>query len=284
MDTIKIKTFLEVAEHKSFSHVARGFSYTPSAVSHMADALETELGVRLFERTRKGVELTPDGKKLYDYFAAFDKAEKALFTAAQKLAREKQESLHIGAFSSVALHILPDVLQSFRMKYPHIKTSLLVEDDIWYRLKDGTLDVVLADEYNIDKTAQWDPIMEDAYMVAAPEAFFENATTVSKEDLYQYPLIHMDDDALRKYLNYSHFKEKISVSSIENETAISMVRRGMGIAVLPRLSLQNCPAGVKVLDLQPKKTRTIGLQYKKDSVSEVTENFIEHMKDYMGNL
>ena len=218
MDTIKIKTFLEVAEHKSFSYVARGFSYTPSAVSHMADALEAELGVRLFERTRKGVDLTPDGKKLYDYFAAFDKAEKALFTAAQKLAREKQESLHIGAFSSVALHILPDVLQSFRMKNPSIKTSLLVEDDIWYRLKDGSLDVVLADEYNIDKTVQWHPIMEDAY------------------------------------------------------------------AVLPRLPLQNCPAGVKVLDLLPQKTRTIGLQYRKDSVSEVTEKFIEHMKEYMSNL
>jgi DNA-binding transcriptional LysR family regulator len=64
MDTLKVKVFLQIAQHKSFSKVARDLSYTPSALSHMADALEKELKLQLFERTYRGVELTEAGRKL----------------------------------------------------------------------------------------------------------------------------------------------------------------------------------------------------------------------------
>ena len=75
MDTLKVKLFLLVEKYKSFSAVANDFSYTPSAISHMADSLERELGVKLFYRTNKGVNLTDDGRKLYDGFLALSKAE-----------------------------------------------------------------------------------------------------------------------------------------------------------------------------------------------------------------
>ena len=63
MDTNKIKMFLLTEKYKSFSKTAEEFSYTPSAISHIADSLEEELGVKLFIRSRKGVELTEAGLK-----------------------------------------------------------------------------------------------------------------------------------------------------------------------------------------------------------------------------
>ena len=57
-----------MAKYKNFSLAAKELSYTPSALSHIADSLENELGVKLFIRTRKGVEITDDGKMLYEKF------------------------------------------------------------------------------------------------------------------------------------------------------------------------------------------------------------------------
>ena len=62
METQKIKAILLAAEKKSLSAAAEELSYTPSAMSHMADALEEELGVKILERTRMGVELSEAGK------------------------------------------------------------------------------------------------------------------------------------------------------------------------------------------------------------------------------
>ena len=70
MDTLKIKTILSAVENKSFSKTAEELSYTPSALSHMADSLEQELGVKLLKRTPKGVELTENGEKLKDKLQA----------------------------------------------------------------------------------------------------------------------------------------------------------------------------------------------------------------------
>ena len=75
MDTLKIKTILSAVENKSFSKTAETLSYTPSALSHMADSLEQELGVKLLKRTPKGVELTENGEKLKDKMQAVLDAE-----------------------------------------------------------------------------------------------------------------------------------------------------------------------------------------------------------------
>ena len=90
MDTLKIKAFLLVSKYKNFSLAAKELSYTPSALSHIADSLENELGVKLFNRTRKGVEITEDGKKLYDYFLKVAKAEEELHKASASIRGENE--------------------------------------------------------------------------------------------------------------------------------------------------------------------------------------------------
>ena len=81
MDTLKIKAFLLVVKHKNFSLAAKELSYTPSALSHIADSLENELGVKLFNRTRKGVEITEDGKMLYEILLEGKETAEVLLTA-----------------------------------------------------------------------------------------------------------------------------------------------------------------------------------------------------------
>ena len=88
METMKIKAILSAAKYKSLSRAAEDFSYTPSALSHMADSLEEELGVKLLLRTRTGVSLTEEGMLLAEKMDAVLRAENELIAAASEIGGE----------------------------------------------------------------------------------------------------------------------------------------------------------------------------------------------------
>ncbi len=278
MDTNKIKAFLLVEKYKSFSKVAKEFAYTPSALSHMADSLEKDLGVTLFKRTPHGVELTDCGKQLYDKFSAIVEAENALLNAANVLAKEQDFVLRIGTYSSIARHILPEILYDFKEKHPEVKISIIVEDTIQDCLQNGTADLIFIEEYHRINEAEWCPIMNDRYVAVVPCSLFPEKNVVSKEMLYSYPFIQVNDAALSDHFTYTEFKEIVRIQSIENETAVSLVKENVGITVLPALTMNHCPNGVKVLELTPEVVRVLGIQYKRDNLSLTTKRFIMHLK------
>ena len=86
METSKIKGLLLAAKYQSLSRAAEEFSYTPSALSHIADALEEELGVKLLSRTHAGVSLTEEGILLKEKMEAVLRAEDELRIAATAIA------------------------------------------------------------------------------------------------------------------------------------------------------------------------------------------------------
>ena len=114
METDKIKAILAAVKYKTLSRAASEFSYTPSALSHMADSLEDELGVKLLVRTHKGVSLTEDGELLKQRFENVLVAENELKSAVSDLMSDKQPSLRIGTYSSISNNILPGILKSFK--------------------------------------------------------------------------------------------------------------------------------------------------------------------------
>ena len=276
MDTIKIKTFLLVAKYKNFSKVAEEFSYTPSAISHIADSLEEELGIKLFNRTNKGVCLTADGNKLYEEFVAVIDAEETLLNAAASLVKQKDHSLRIGTYSSIAHHFLPSLLQSFKKSYPTVKTTITVDDYMQNWIEKGKVDVILADQ--LIESGAWQPLMEDEYVVVAPKIGTFSKKEITTEELYTHTFIKADEANLNNYLDYSKFKEVIEVKSIENNSIIYMVKENLGITILPKLSIKSLPPGVKALKLNPRITRTIGIIYDNRHPTWACERFVKHIK------
>lgn len=279
MDTIKIKTFLLVEKYKSFTKTAEEFSYTPSAVSHIADSLENELGIKLFNRTRKGVEITQAGKKLYSKLSAVIEAEEALIDAVNLMQEKKDFSLRIGTYSSIALHFLPSVLQSFRKVCPAVKTTILVDDYMQGWIEKDKADIILADQLVCEKN--WQPLMTDKYVAVVPQDIFPDKEEISPRDLYKHSFIRPDEANLDNYLDYSKFSEVIPVRSIENNTVIYMVREKLGITILPELSISSLPTGVRALKLNPEITRTIGIAYDEKHSNWACERFVRHIKKYI---
>lgn len=279
MDTLKIKTFLLVEKYKSFSKTAEKFSYTPSAISHIADSLENELGIKLFSRTQKGVELTEAGRHLYSKFSAIIDAENDLLKAVDLMLEKEDFSLRIGTYSSIALHFLPGVLQSFKEVYPSVKTTILVDDYMQHWIEKDIADIILSDQ--LVGAHNWQPLMADEYVAVVPADAFLGKREISTEELYKHPFIRPDEANLDNYLDYSKFNEIIPVKSIENNSIIYMVREHLGITVLPKLSVKSLPSGVKSLKLNPKITRTIGIAYDTKHPTLACERFVRHIKKYI---
>lgn len=279
MDILKLRAFLLIEKHKSFSGAAQDLSYTPSALSHIADSLEQELGAKLFVRTQKGVSLTEGGKRLLPKISAVVKAEEDLLESASRLSGEKEQILKIGTYASIALHLLPKLLRGFKQAYPMVKTQILVADNMQNWLEDGTADIILAD--TAFATEQFLSLTEDAFVAVVPESEFPGRDTIALEELHPYALIRPREEYLDNFLDYDSFREIIPVDSVENDSAVYLVKEKLGVVVLPSLCLRNCPPDVRVLKLEQNLSRTIGLSYNKRGCSQVCRWFVRYIMKEM---
>ena len=282
MDLKKIEIFLMVEKYGSFTRIAEKLAYTPSAIVHIADSLEKELGVKLFNRNNKGVELTDDARKLHGRFVALFEAQEELYSAAADIAQKQSLELKIVTYSSIATYVLPEILRGFKKEYPSISFSIVVENDIADLLKHGESDIFFADSCP-DNMSKWIPIMEDEYVAVVPETEFATLNTISRTEMYKYQYIRVDDTIIDAYFTYSEFNGLISLKSAENNSAISLVREKIGLAVMPGIMARNCPEGVRTLWLEPKLTRIIGIAYNPQKASWAAEKFVEYVKNKEGD-
>jgi len=263
MDTLKIKAAVAAVKYKSLSRAAEEFSYTPSAFSHMMTSFEAELGVKLFNRSFAGVELTEEGRELYPKLMAVLSAEKKLLSAAENISGGKERALRIAMYPSISRNLLSGILKSFKEEYPEIQLSVNVADSLAGWLDGDRADIIFADEAAFEGV-EWTPIMEDEFLAVAPSNMLEDKTVVTREELYGYPNLYTDDIPVRKYFDTPRFKELIYFKSEDDLSVINMVKAGMGIAVLPALVLKETADGTHLLRLDPPLKRTLGFAYRKD--------------------
>ncbi|MBR2965390.1 MAG: LysR family transcriptional regulator [Clostridia bacterium] len=277
MDTQKIKAILSAVEHKSLSKAAEELSYTPSAMSHIADSIDHELGVKILMRTPLGVSLSDEGKELYNYMKALIDAEKALTSAAQALRQSKENRLRIGTFSSISQSILPEIISQFRAVYPNIKISVSVEDSLEDWLSNDLADIIFADELSFGDNT-WIPFLEDPFVAVVPVDMFKGKKRVSKEDLYEHAFVSINEKVLDNYFDKSRFASVLDFESVDNVSVLHMIQHGLGVSVLPKLMMTKRISGIKTLELEEPICRTIGFAYKKDAKQTyASKTFIDYM-------
>lgn len=143
LDLHKLDIFLHVTRAGSFNRAAEGLLMSQSAVSQHIQDLEVGLGATLFERGRRGVEMTQAGKTLHDYalriFQLIADAESAV-TDVSKLPGGQ---ITIGATPGVGVYLLPDAIQRFRQLFPKLSVTLQtgITPQIVHDLRLGRLDI-----------------------------------------------------------------------------------------------------------------------------------------------
>ncbi len=192
------KLFYTTAISGSFSEAAKKLFITQSAVSQQIKALESELGVLLFIRGRKGAKLTPQGELLFGYteraLNEFENAE-SLFARMKTL---DVGSLRIGAGDTITRHFLLPRLEQFHNQYPGIKIEIVnrVTGETLTKLKSGNIDVafismpVNINEHQNVKIRELDTLQD--VFIAGNNYEYLKGRTLSMSDIASLPLVMLE--------------------------------------------------------------------------------------------
>ena len=264
MESARCKAFLAAVETGSFSQAAEKLGYTPSGVSQLINALEQELDLPLFYRTRKGVQLTESGQQILPAVQEFIQQENRIYELAAASKGLLIGSITIATYSSIAACWLPPIIRRFQENYPQISINMM--EGIWPEVS-GWLDSHTADlaflSYQDGFPYEWSPLAPvQLYAVLPLSHPLANADAYPIERAAHEKFIlsfQKQDSDIMSALEKQHIKPYVCISTADNITALSMIEHGVGIGFFNGLVLKNRPDNVAVLPLTPPHTLTFGL-------------------------
>lgn len=122
----RLETFVAVARERSFTRAALGLHLSQSAVSQQVVALERELAARLFERTRRRVDLTPAGAALYDRAERLLQESEAARRAVAAATGEIAGELDVASSLTIAGYLLPRPLAALVRAHPDVRVAMRI--------------------------------------------------------------------------------------------------------------------------------------------------------------
>ncbi len=145
MNSIQIEYFLELAKQGNFTDAAKHMFVSQPAVSKQVSAMERELGVILFERSNRGVKITPAGEVLLKMFKRIQSDFDRSLEEARNICNGISGTIHIGCLDGADLKFLPNALKSFQKFYSNINFTIgsFPFTELMLRLNNSDLDLVV---------------------------------------------------------------------------------------------------------------------------------------------
>ena len=286
MDFDQLRTFLEVARHKSFSRAGEKLSLTQPAISAQIRSLETEVGAQLFDRSGGKVTFTAAGR-LFEPFAEHClECHQHILMAVGEMQRTPRGEVSISANESTCLYVLPQVFTQFKQLYSRVGLNIIRAD------RSRTLEAVLNREVDFgvvslpvkDSRLNTEWIHKDELvLVAAPSHALARAGKVRMEDVARHPLLLPKQGRQREQIDLlfsiRELKPNIGMELDSSELLKRFVAAGMGIGFAPKSTVAaDEEAGLlKMLPIEGVRLmRELALVFRKDkSLSRAAQSFIE---------
>lgn len=243
VSTRQVKAFVALAEHKNFTRAAKQCHLSQSAFSTLIRTLEDAISIRLFDRDTRKVELTPEGllflegaSRLLEDFSA------ALLNLGEHAARRRGR-VALAALPSLAAGWLPGVLAQFRAQFPGIELDVADElsESCVERVRSGRADFSLAAVRASAPELRTDPFCSDRFhLVCRADHPLARRRRPSLADLAGEPFIHLArSSSVRQHIEAAVRPAQMNrVMELEQlSTVAGMVRAGLGITVVPSLTL-----------------------------------------------
>ncbi|NUT05273.1 MAG: LysR family transcriptional regulator [Hamadaea sp.] len=262
METQLLEVFRTVARLKSITAAAQTLRYTQSAVSRQIAALEAELGIRVFDRLPRGVELTAEGRELLPNAEAVLDLLAAARRGLDDLRGLGRGRLRVGAFPTAVAALVPRALATFRTAYPEVHLSLVegLTPRLLDRLADGTADVAVvstspAGQFEADRFELHHLLDERLLVAVARDHRLARRRTVRLAELAEDAFIAgsatAEETLLRASLP-SGFEPRIDIVAAEWTGKFGCVAAGLGVALVPALATRSIPADITLLRLDKK--------------------------------
>lgn len=259
MDTDLLKSFLEVAEQGSISSAARRLDYTQSAVSRQVLALEADLGVRLFDRRARGVQLTEHGRCLLAHAKSVVARVELARRDLDALGRLESGRLRIGAFTTATAVLLPHAMAAFRSTWPGVSLSLVegITDRLLEWLEGDEADLAVVSAFPgqaLDRDRfQFVPLLEDAMLIALASShrLARRRRRVHIAELGNQAWIGADASADDRLLGPARLTTAVGADFPVHEwtAKLGLVAAGLGVTLVPTLAAQAARADIVLLPL-----------------------------------
>lgn len=274
-----------VYEMKSISCAANKLNYTQSAVSQIIKGFEKEVGVKIFKRSKSGVELMPNAEEIMKCIIEICDLEEKINNISDNLTSLDTGYIRIGTIQSIAYNWLPKILDRFSKDYPNISFDIVVDkfDELVKKVKSNQLDIIFVSEYSVPDMNFVKLYIDELVLITPVKHKLSSQITVPISKLKDEKFILSADGLSYEtgiIFNRNGIDPEIKYKVNEDFTVIKLVESGFGVAILPKLLLENTPFNVSIRNFSEHYNRVLGVAYSKDiEITPVVEMFINYVKD-----
>jgi DNA-binding transcriptional LysR family regulator len=294
MDLRQLQQFVAVAEELHFGRAAERLGMTQPPLSQAILRLESEIGLKLFERSKRSVALTPGGRQWLEHVYRLLADADRLVSTARTLSEGRTGTLHLSFVSISSFRFLPELLRNYKEKYPRVDlvlreaTSDVQIADIVNRACDVGI-VVLSSQLGSNDGIRWARITREPLMAAIPTRLIEDGAIelvggkIDISQLSQFSVVTVPRhtapalyDNIAEYYHRNGIRPRIVQEANQMQTVVSLVSAGIGVAIVPEALRNFRREGVSYVDLahDPPMIET-ALIWRNDPVGPVVRSFID---------
>jgi len=256
MELRHLRYFITVAQEQSFTRAAEKLFTAQPSLSQQIKDLEQEVGVNLFERSSRKIQLTDEGKAFLIYAEKALENAKLAVASARQVAQQKNNQIHIGFLNVAELKVMPHILAKLKKTMPDLKIhlhSLFCLEQLQY-LKNAELDLSIT-RFQLDHPdfENIHLLTEQIHLVAAKH-LHPTDRILKLQELKNHTIIMCDQNAspifyerLNALMSFDQLKHDQVLWATNVLQHINLINMGMGFSFAPDYLLLFLNDEVKVI-------------------------------------
>jgi LysR family carnitine catabolism transcriptional activator len=288
-----VRAFLKVAELESFTRAAAQLHVSQSALTVQVKQLEEELGVLLFDRNKRGVAITAAGRDLLGALERLVLDAEAIVGYARDISAVRTGNIAVAALPTIAADLLPRAMHTFLETNPEVRITVhdVVADRVRELVTKAAVDFGLGTASRQDKDLQAHPLYQDhlAAFVPASHSLTKRDELTLRELEDCHLILPNRESSVRRIVENAfaraHITAAVRYETNYMPTALALVRKALGVAILPESALDGKAEDIVRLPIRkPAMGRQISLLQRADrSLSPAAEKFVLTLRFEIGS-
>lgn len=286
-----LRYFVAVAEELHFGRAAERLGIAQPPLSQQIQRIERELGVQLFDRSRRQVRLTAAGRTLLEQARPVIAGAEQAATATKEAAAGRRGSIAIGFVGSATYRALPAIVRRYRDQYPDVRLQLyeMTTAGQVEALGNMTIQAGIVRPPLNQPGLQLETILREQLVVALPEGHpLAGAALIDPSDLEGETLVMFPReqgsglyDQIISLCLASGFSPRIGQTATQMQTIVALVAAELGIAIVPESVADLRRPGVTYRPLDSAAAPVeLALAWRSDDESPALARFVEVARDW----
>lgn len=294
MNTFQLECYIALSDTLNYARTAEHMNVSQPAITRQIQSLENELGVKLFKRSTRSVDLTDDGKSfLADAKKILDISQNAL----QRFEKKRDNDFirfAIGVPNSVYIRLLTPIICKMHQEYTNLKPVIVQMplSQLLPKLNDGTIDVAMGIKDGETKALNYafrKICSTTLTCMMPPNHPLTKEEVITSKLLQRYPAIIYNPTDIpsatvswQEITNYGGSSEDVTFCD-SSEIAASLSAAGVGVATSPKHLVPSIP-GIVTRDLSDSPQLSLGIYYKSGQFNDYSKSMFSYLKDALNPM